>query len=579
MTRAATIDAVAARGGANAVHLHLARLSHAFRAPPASTGERRGALWALAGQTLLIGAVAPVAPLIVMATIDLIAHDGALLALAGWIAAGGLAIALELVLRRERSALAADQGVRLAAAMAAARFRALLARDTRPGGPASAQISHYRRLRRLRRLLTGPAMTAALDAPVAMVWTGLLFVFVGPIGFVPLLAAALHALATGLAHPHARRAALRGARAREVLRLALAEAAARSETLDEISMRGRWAVRIEALAVEAARRRREEGVAEALVDALAHAIGLAATVVAVWIGAALAMSGQLTLGAVVAATMMAWRCIAPIETLARNWADVRFALEGARRRVGASTSVRASKPTAPRIEGRITVRGLVVAAEGPGAPALRGVSLDVAPGEIVAVCGPAGAGKSALLHALLGLVHPQSGTVTVDGADLRDIDPSSYRTQVGWAPQRTTLFHGSVAQNIRLIAPAADDAVIAKSLARAGVRLPLAQLPDGAETRLRSGGGGQIDESLRVKIMLAGLYAKDARLYLLDDPGAFLDRDGDRALLKALAALRGRATVIIATNRPSHMRACDRIVRLEHGMIVTDGPATQVLAR
>ena len=102
-------------------------------------------------------------------------------------------------------------------------------------------------------------------------------------------------------------------------------------------------------------------------------------------------------------------------------------------------------------------------------------------------------------------------------------------------------------------------------------------MPDGVETRLKSGGGGQVDESLRVKIMLAGLYARTARLLLLDDPGAFLDRDGDDALLRALHDLRGRATVLLVTNRPSHMRACDRIIRLEHGMVVTDGPVDRVL--
>lgn len=81
-----------------------------------------------------------------------------------------------------------------------------------------------------------------------------------------------------------------------------------------------------------------------------------------------------------------------------------------------------------------------------------------------------------------------------------------------------------------------------------------------------------------MKLMLAGVHAKQARLLLLDDPGANLDRDGDRRFLETLASLRGKATVILVTNRPSHMRACDRIIRLEHGLLVTDGRVEQVLA-
>lgn len=572
---AATVT-VEAFAGANPVHASLARLMRAFRGKPAlAMPERRSAVWALVGYTLLIGALMLVGPLAVLAMFEFGLRDGAYAALAGLSAVGGLAVMHELILRRERSALAADRGVRTAAALAGARFNHLIARDTRLDAPLSSQLTHYRTLRRLRRLLTGPVVTALLDAPVALAFIGLLFAFAGPMGFAPLLAAGLYAGAAYVLQPFQRRVALRGARAREALRQALAESASMRDTLDDLGVGPRWAARVEALAMEAAERRRKESVAEAAVEATTWAVGAIAAAAALWIGALQVMDGRLSVGAVIAAAMLTWRCAAPIETLARAWTDLVFAAETLRRRRASAPPARAARPRAPRLEGRVAVRGLVVA--GSGAPALRGVSLDVAPGEIVAVCGPSGCGKSTLLQALLGLAAPQSGSVAIDGHDLRDIDAASYRTQIAWAPQRATLFHGTVVQNIRLQAPGADNAMIAQSLARAGIVLPHPQLPDGVETRLKSGGGGQIDESLRVKIMLAGLYAKDARLLLLDDPGAFLDRDGDRALLQALADLRGRTTVILATNRPSHMRACDRIVRLAHGMIVTDGSAAQVL--
>lgn len=575
---AATLHPGAVRGGVNVVHVRLARLAAALRAPrPASMNVRRHALAALVVYTVLINMVIVATPLVTLALFDYVVRDGATFTLACLCAVGGIGVVYELMLRRERGDLAADIGVKAAASLASSRFRSLLTGDIDDVAPAA--VEQFRRLRRLRGFLTGPSVTALLDAPFTLALVVCLFAYGGALGFVPLGAIAAHALVAHVLRPYAQRTALHGARARENLRVALAESAAKRETLDEIGMRAPWSARIEALAVEAATRRGKDAVAHSALDAASHAITALAVIAALWIGAAAVMNGSLTVGAVVAATMVVWRCIAPMETVFRSWTQVRTATETARNGARARDATRPTRSEGQRLEGRIAVRGLVVRHDAAPAPALRGVSFDVAPGELVAICGAAGAGKSTLLKALLGLQKAESGTIAIDGRDLRGLETTGYRTQVAWAPQRPTLFHGSVAQNIRLMAPAATDSGMIQALARAGVTLPHPQLRDGVETRLRSGGGGELDESLRVRIMLAGLYAKDARIYLLDDPGAFLDRDGDRAFLRTLHSLRGQATVLLVTNRPSHMRVCDRILRLEHGMVVSDGPVDKVLGR
>lgn len=573
------------RAGANAVHARLAHLSAALGAPPRAAspalGVRRWSVASLVALTLLINAMAVAAPLVTLAVFDNVAGEGAHLALAGLCGAGGLAVVYELMLRGERSRMAADIGVRAAAGLSAAFFANLIQRDAREsaGEPVAAHVAKFRALRGLRRFLTGPVTGALLDTPLALVLSAALFIWFGPIGFVP-LAAGLALVAAGLLlRPAARRTAQHAARTRAALRVALAEAASKRETLDEIGMAAPWAQRIEMLAADAAERRGAQAGAEAARDAVAHAVAALAVVATIWLGATRVMDGVMTIGGVMAAIMIVWRCITPMEAVFRGAAQVRAALQVLKdaRRLGGARFERAQHLATPAVTGAISARGLVTSGDTGGLRALRGVSFDVMPGEIVAVCGAAGSGKSTLLQALLGLVKLESGAVAIDGCDLRNLDPAALRTRVAYAPQQTTLFHGTVAQNIRLLAPGADAAAMGEALARAGVRLPDPQLLDGVDTRLRSGGGGQIDESLRAKIMLAGLYAKQARLYLLDDPGAFLDRDGDRAFRHALSELRGRATVILVTNRPSHMRVCDRIIRLEHGMVVTDGPAAAVL--
>lgn len=583
-----TLTPGARSGGVNVVHARLARIAEGLRArgeersrASATLRVTRSSIAALMGLTLLANLIAFATPVITLAVFDYVVRDGARLTLAALCASGALALIYEMAVRRERAAIAADAGARIVARFTAGLFEAVLRVGVRGRSDGIVtQIERFRSLRRLRGVLTGPLVAAILDAPFTLIFIAALFIYAGPLGFVPLAAFIGHALASHLLRPWATASAQHSARARRQLAAALAESATKRETLEELGMQDAWAARVQSLAVEAALRRRREAIADAARDAASHAVTSLAVVGALWLGATQIMAGAMTIGGVVAALMVVWRAIMPVEALFRARAtigDATKTLRQASRFARPFVGDREQRLTPHRLEGRIAVRGLVVRHESADAPALRGVSFDVAPGEIVALCGPAGSGRSTLLMTLLGLHRAESGTIAFDGRDLRGLDRAALRVSAAYAPQRVTLFHGTVAQNIRLLAPAADDALVGKVLAEAGIVLPHAALPQGADTRLKRGGQGQIDESLRVKIMLAGLYAKRAPILLLDDPGAFLDRDGDKAFLAQLDRLRGVATVLLVTNRPSHMRACDRIIRLEHGMIVTDGLTSQVL--
>lgn len=576
------------RSGGNVVHARIARIAESLRAKSDERSRQattirvtRTSVAALLGLTLLVNLIALATPAITLAVFDYVIRDGAKTALAGLCASGALALLYEMGVRRQRAQLAADAGARMAARLTAALFQNVLrAGLAGRATPVSTQVDRFRALRRMRATLTGPLVSAVLDAPFAALFVTLLFLYAGPMGFVPLGAWAGHAIVSRLLKPFATATAQHSMRARRQLAAALAESATKRETLEELGMREAWAARIQSLSVEAARRRRRESLAEAACDAASNLVTSIAVIMALWIGANQIMAGGLTIGGVIAALMLVWRAIAPAEILFRARAALgdaagvwRRASRLSQQRAGASDS-----HVAPhRLEGRISVRGLVVRHDGASAPALRGVSFDIAPGEVVAICGAAGSGKSTLLQSLLGLLKAESGVIAFDGRDLRGLDRAALRASAAYAPQRVSLFHGTVSQNVRLMAPAADEALVEIALREAGVTLPQPALPQGVDTRLKRGGQGQLEESLRVRLMLAGLYAKRAPILLLDDPGAFLDRDGDRAFIAQLERLRGAATVLLVTNRPSHMRACDRIIRLEHGMIVTDGSREQVL--
>ncbi len=210
-------------------------------------------------------------------------------------------------------------------------------------------------------------------------------------------------------------------------------------------------------------------------------------------------------------------------------------------------------------------------------PALMGLTLEIPPGQTVAITGNSGAGKSTMLKLLTGLYLPQAGSVHIDGIDLRQLDMGELRHAIGYVSQKTTFFHGTIKQNLRLAHPAASDEDIKSACEDAGVFDYADTLPEGLDTRLNDRFQKQMPDGLRQRLALARAYVKDAPIYLFDEPGNNLDREGDLCLMRKLTAMRGRTTIVLITHRPSHMRLADRVLYLQDGAVVHDGKPDQVL--
>jgi len=194
-------------------------------------------------------------------------------------------------------------------------------------------------------------------------------------------------------------------------------------------------------------------------------------------------------------------------------------------------------------------------------PALSGVSLEVGPGEVVAIAGPSGSGKSTLLSVLLGLSPAWAGTVTVGPVSLADLDPDVWRTRIAWVPQRPHLFARSIADNIRLGRPEATDEDVRAAVADAGLDALVERLPAGLETVLGQDGAG-LSTGERQRVALARAFVRDAPLLLLDEPTANLDGRTEESVLGAVRRLTAGRTVIIAAHRPSLLTLADRVVDL-----------------
>lgn len=225
--------------------------------------------------------------------------------------------------------------------------------------------------------------------------------------------------------------------------------------------------------------------------------------------------------------------------------------------------------------GELGFEGVTVRYPGRSTNAVSDVSFTVAPGETVALVGPSGVGKSTLLNVLLGFVEPTAGRVRAGGVDLSEADLAEWRSRIAWVPQRPHLYAGSIAENVRLARPDADDAAVRGALVDAGAAGFVDALPDGADTLLGEDGAG-LSAGQRQRLALARAFLADRPLLLLDEPTASLDGVTEAEVVEAVRRLAVGRTVLLVVHRPALLAVADRVVRLEAAS-PADARLTEVL--
>jgi ATP-binding cassette, subfamily B, bacterial len=309
----------------------------------------------------------------------------------------------------------------------------------------------------------------------------------------------------------------------------------------------------------------------------------AGTAAVVLLASRQALAGSLTPGDVVLLVAYVAMLYKPLETLAYTAIAVQSAAAGGRRVLALLDAVPdvvdmpGAAPLAARAQGHICFERVSFGYRG-GALALREVSLDVSPGETLAIVGASGAGKSTLASLLVRFYDPLAGRITLDGRDLRAITLSSLRNSVALVLQEPLLFGTSIRENIAYGRPGATDAEIVAAARAAGAHDFVCALPDGYDTAIGERGvtlsGGQ-----RQRLAIARAFVKDAPVLILDEPTSALDAESEEALLAALDRLmEGRTTLIIA-HRLSTIRNAGRIAVLKDGALVALGSHRELLDR
>ena len=438
-----------------------------------------------------------------------------------------------------------------------------------------------RDLEQVRAFLAGSGPAALFDLPWLPVYVVVCFLFHPLIGVAAIGGAVLLTSLT-LAAELATRAPARSATAHAGRRLALSEATRRNaETVAALGLESRMCRRWAAVNRDHAQAQQRASDIAGGLGAVSKACRMALQSGVLALGAYLVINNQASGGIIIAASILVARALAPAELAIANWRVFVAARQSWRRlAVALERHPPARVPLAlPEAKLSLSVEGVHVVPPGASRATVHDVSFQLRAGQGVGVIGPSAAGKSSLVRALVRIWTPLHGRVRLDGADLGQWAPEHLGAQIGYLPQETELFAGTIAENISRFLPGAPAEAVVAAAQAAGAHDLILNLPQGYDTMLGESGAG-LSAGQRQRIGLARALYGDPFLVVLDEPNANLDAEGENALTQAILRVRGRGGIcVVVAHRPSALAAVDHVLMMHEGRVQAFGTKDEVLKR
>ncbi len=445
--------------------------------------------------------------------------------------------------------------------------------------PSRRRLLAVRDLEYLQQWFAGPAPLALLDLPWSPFFFAALFLFHWQLG---VLAVGGGLVLCGLA-------VLNHLRSRQLTDMAKTSSAQAESFERSVRAGAEVATALGMLAVAASRwSRLRDNALTAQVTAADRIGGYGAAIKALRfflqsailaLGAWLAISGSVTPGVIIAASILMGRALAPLEQVVGQWrtyAQARLAWRNLHALFDASDGPR-QLTALPRPTGRLEARNMSVAPPHSPSPILRGLTFSIAPGQAMGVIGPSACGKSTLARALTGLWPVVQGSLRLDGATLDQWELEQLGTHIGYLPQDVSLFAGTVAENIARLEPDPTDEAVIAAAQQARAHDMILALADGYDTRIGPASSG-LSGGQRQRIGLARALFGSPALVVLDEPNAHLDAPGEQALVEVICDLKAHGcAVVVMAHRPAAIAACDHLLVLNNGRQRAYGPREEVL--
>ncbi len=550
----------------------------------ATIAERfRGLLIQVVFITFLFNFLSLGMPLFMLSIYDTVIPSGSVYQLNYLLIGVLLALGFEYLLRRMRSKVMAFLGGRIDFLVGTAAFQKImfLPLSMIENESLGAQISHLEEFESIREFFTGSLGESLLDLPFVILFLTVIALLSGWLVLVPIAAAILLVICGFVTSPIMKRAMGEAGPKKTAQNRFLIEAVSGMRSIKLLGAEDVWLDRFKNISASTAINEFKVSMVNHSVQTLSRMVTLGSGIAMVGFGAGLVISGSITIGALVASMALVWRALAPLQSsfiTFNRLSQIRSSLQHMDHLMRLPPErPHGNVPVPRRLRGRIEFSNVSHRFNPNAEPALNGVSFEVEPGEVVAITGPNAAGKSTIVNLAAGVYQPQFGSVLIDGINVRQMDTIDVRQQIGLAPQISELIYGTIAQNLRLVVPTATDDELVEVTKMAGIYEDINSLPDKFDTRLTETFQSSLNEAFKQKLSLARAYLRAAPIMIFDECGEVLDEHGDKAFMAAVQRLRGAATILIVTHRPSHMRLADRLIVMRSGKIEMNGPSEEVL--
>ncbi len=568
------------RFDARAPELHARREGHWFWT---AMGEQASLYRDILGAALLINLFALALPLFTMNVYDRVVPnfaEGTLWMLAVGL---GLVIVLDYTVRMVRGHFVDLAGSRIDVRLSAQIMERVLGMrlKNRPASVGAYAVT-LRSFETVRDFIASATITAIIDVPFAVLfllvmgwisWYLVLVPLVCLVGVV-IYAWSVQGKMARLAETTFRAAATRNA--------TLVEALTGLETIKAHGAERVMQTRLEATSVFLAATSARLRLMSSSVVNVVSGVQQVASLLLIVVGVYLIREGQITMGGLIASTMLSGRALGPMTQLVALMMQYENARAGLTSLDSTMQAPQERSPDAtylhrPQLGGQIAFENVHFAYPGSKQPVLRGINLRIAAGEHVVIIGRVGSGKTTLQRLIMGLHTPDEGTVKVDGVDLRQIDPADLRRNIGYVSQDPVLFFGSLRDNIAIAAPDADGHAVLAAAEIAGLGGFISAHPQGFDMMVGERGeslsGGQ-----RQAVAIARAVLLEPAMLVMDEPTGSMDFSSEAQFKERLRTFSQGRTLIVVTHRSSLLDLADRIVVLDEGRIVADGPRDQVLA-
>lgn len=538
----------------------------------------------LLAMTFLINFVALTVPLFIMVIYDKVIGAKSIETLPYLISGVAVLLATDLVLRYLRAQLLGSVAGRIDYLIGTETFRQLIflppvftERST-----VAAQLSRLKQFDSVRDFFTGPNAAMTLEIPFAVMFISVIAILAGWLAIIP-VAVILAYIAFGTFWlPYTSSKVMQSGMAKTNKQRMLMQSMDGRKEIKAIGGESIWWERFRETSGDAVMANYQTFVASSILNSVSQSLMTLAGAATVGFGTLMVINGDLTIGALIATMALVWRVLSPLQgaflsffkfqQLNKSISQINQLMRlQVEQHSGQSSLLLSSLKGDIKVD-RVSFR------YGPDEdPALLGVSFDVKPGEMVAICGNTGAGKSTLIKLIAGMYRAQAGSFSIDDLDIRQLNAMDLRRAISYVPQITKMFHGSIAQNMRLNNILATDEDLRRAAEEAGVLEDILSLPEGFDTRIGDNTGDHMPPGFLRALSMARAFVNPAQILLLDEPGASLDDASDQRLIKQLKKLKGKHTIIMVSHRPSHIRIADKAVLMEQGAVQFAGEADTVI--